>query len=181
VSGEVPVSDVAALVREAVVPAPAKAAPEQAEPGSPLVGHVQVHGPGAAANAAPSAAADPGPSALARRVMDAVAQVRDAPPPAHILVDMPELDGLRMRVSLSGSTVHLAVIGESRDPAQGRRVGTLIQDVASGLSGKGLELGDVTTGDRHGSGDPGRQPAAWGQPGGVPASRARSRAAGLRI
>jgi hypothetical protein len=147
-----------------------------------LIGQVHVHAPGIAnANAAPSAAADPGPSALARRVMDAVAQVRDAPPPAHIVVDVPELDGLRMRVSLSGSTVHLAFIGESRDPAQGRRVDTLIQDVASRLSGKGLELGDVTTGDRHGSGDPGRQPAAWGKPGGVPAQPARSRAAGLRI
>jgi hypothetical protein len=121
--------------------------------------------------------------------MEAVAQVRDAPPPNHIVVDVPELDGLRMRVSLSGSTVHLAFIGESRDPGQGREVGTLIRDVASGLSDKGLQLGDVTTGDRQGPGDqarqgPGdqaRQPAAWRQPGGVPASRARSRAAGLRI
>jgi hypothetical protein len=113
--------------------------------------------------------------------MEAVAQVRDAPPPNHIVVDVPELDGLRMRVSLSGSTVHLAFIGEPRDPAQGRRVGTLIQDVASGLSGKGLELGDVTTGDRQSSGDQGREPAAWGQPGDVPPSRAQSRAAGLRI
>jgi hypothetical protein len=115
--------------------------------------------------------------------MEAVAQVRDAPPPNHIVVDVPELDGLRMRVSLSGSTVHLAVMGEARDPAQGRRVGTLIQDVASGLSDKGLQLGDVTTGDRQGPGDqaPQPQPDAWGHPGGAPASRARHRAAGLRI
>jgi hypothetical protein len=112
--------------------------------------------------------------------MDAVAQVRDAPPPNHIVVDVPELDGLRMRVSLTGSTVHLAFIGESRDPAQGRRVDTLIQEVASGLSGKGLELGDVSTGDRQGTGDQSREPT-WRQPGGVPGSRARSRAAGLRI
>jgi hypothetical protein len=113
--------------------------------------------------------------------MEAVAQVRDAPPPNHIVVDVPELDGLRMRVSLSGSTVHLAFMGESRDPALGRRVGTLIQDVASGLSDKGLQLGDVTTGDRQGSGDQAPEPGAWGQPGSVPASRARPRAAGLRI
>jgi hypothetical protein len=111
--------------------------------------------------------------------MEAVAQVRDAPPPAHVVVDVPELDGLRMRVSLSGSTVHVAFIGESPDAAQGR-VGSLIQDVASGLSGTGLQLGDVTTGGRPGSGNPERQQAVWGQPGGAPA-RARSRAAGLRI
>jgi hypothetical protein len=113
--------------------------------------------------------------------MEAVAQVRDAPPPNHIVVDVPELDGMRMRVSLSGSTVHLAFIGESRNPAQGRGVGTLIQDVASGLSDKGLQLGDVSTGDRQATGDQSREPATWRQPGGVPASRARSRPAGLRI
>ena len=42
-----------------------------------------------------------------------------------------------------------------------------------------LQLGDVTTGGRPGSGNPERQQAVWGQPS-APA-RARSRAAGLRI
>jgi len=161
-------------------PAPAKPVPQGDDPGTPPSGSVSLHAPGSTtSNAAPGAATAAGPSALARRVMDAVAQVRDAPPPAHVVVDVPELDGLRMRVSLSGSTVHVAFIGESPDAAQGR-VGSLIQDVASGLSGTGLQLGDVTTGGRPGSGNPERQQAVWGQPGTAPA-RARSRAAGLRI
>src|SRR5205807_9115361 len=159
--------------------APGKAFPEGSGPGPPPAASAQGHAPGSPRpNAARAGPAGPGPSALARRVMEAVAQVRDAPPPNHIVVDLPELDGLRMRVSLSGSTVHLAFMGESRDPAQGQRVGTLIQDVASGLSDQGLQLGDVTTGDRQPPGDRPPQPDAWGQPGAVPSSRARPRAAG---
>jgi hypothetical protein len=170
----------AAPIRSPGAPAPAKPVTQGDDPGMSPTGSVPLHAPGSTtSNAAPTAPTAPGPSALARRVMDAVAQVRDAPPPAHVVVDVPELDGLRMRVSLSGSTVHVAFIGESPDAAQGR-VGSLIQDVASGLSGTGLQLGDVTTGGRPGSGNPERQQAVWGQPGGAPA-RARSRAAGLRI
>ncbi len=156
-------------------PAPAKPVPQGNDPGTSPPGLIPLHAPGSmTSGAAPTAPTAPGPSALAR-----VAQVRDAPPPAHVIVDVPELDGLRMRVSLSGSTVHVAFISESPDAAQGR-VGSLIQDVASGLSGTGLQLGDVTTGGRPGSGNPERQQAVWGQPGGAPA-RARSRAAGLRM
>jgi hypothetical protein len=179
--GELPAASATAaatLISGPGGPAPAKPVP-QGNPGTSPTGLVPLHAPGSTTSSAvPTAATDPGPSALARRVMEAVAQVRDAPPPAHVLVDVPELDGLRMRVSLSGSTVHVAFIGESPDTAQGR-VGSLIQDVASGLSGTGLQL-DVTTGGRPGSGNPERQQAAWGQPGTAPA-RARSRAAGLRM
>jgi hypothetical protein len=182
--GELPAASAAAAattpVRGPGSPGPAKPVAEGGGPGTSPTGSVPLHAPGGTiSNAASTAGTAPGPSALARRVMDAVAQVRDAPPPAHVVVDVPELDGLRMRVSLSGSTVHVAFIGESPDAAQGR-VGSLIQDVASGLSGTGLQLGDVTTGGRPGSGNPERQQAVWGQPGGAPA-RAPSRAAGLRI
>jgi len=181
-AGELPAASATAAAmptRGTGGPASAKPVLQGDDPGTPPTGSVPLHAPGGTtSNAAPGAATAAGPSALARRVMDAVTQVRDAPPPAHVVVDVPELDGLRMRVSLSGSTVHVAFIGESPDAAQDR-VGSLIQDVASGLSGTGLQLGDVTTGGRPGSGNPERQQAVWGQPS-APA-RARSRAAGLRI
>jgi len=181
--GELPAASATAAatpIRGPGGPGPAKPFPQGDDPGTSPTGSVPLHAPGSTtSSAAATAPTAPGPSALARRVMEAVAQVRDAPPPAHVLVDVPELDGLRMRVSLSGSTVHVAFIGESPDAVHGR-VGSLIQDVASGLSGTGLQLGDVTTGGRPGSGNPERQQAVWGQPGSAPA-RARSRAAGLRI
>jgi len=106
--------------------------------------------------------------------MEAVTQARETAP-AHVVVELPELGGLRVRVSVSGSTVHLALIGESSE----QRFGGLVRDVASNLSGKGLQLGDVTTGDRRGSGRPDEQ-----EPRATPGPRPtapRPRATGLRI
>src|SRR2546430_16815886 len=95
-------------------PAPAKPVLQGDNQGTPPTGSVPWHAPGSTtSNAAPGAATAAGPSALARRVMDAVAQVRDAPPPAHVVVDVPEPNGLRMRASLPGSTAHVAFIAEA--------------------------------------------------------------------
>jgi hypothetical protein len=121
---------------------------------------------------APGMSPPAGPSALANRVMAAVAQIQDAPPPAHILVELPGLDGLQVRVSLSGSTVHLTMLGESADPAMAPKIGTLVQDVATGLSGRGMQL-DVASGGRHGQ--PEQQPPPSGRPDGVAPPRASPR------
>jgi hypothetical protein len=128
----------------------------------------------APAATSPSGAASPGLSVAARRVMEAVTQARETAP-AHVVVELPELEGLRVRVSVSGSTVHLALMGES----SGQRSGGLVRDVARNLSERGLQLGDVTAGDRRGSGSPDEQePPAT--PGARP-STPRPKAAGLRI
>lgn len=117
---------------------------------------VAVSGVERAAAAAPAAMTGPlgaaGGGAVAR-VVAALEQLRSAGPPRSVSLELPELEGLRLRVTLRGaSTVDVRVTGRLPD-AEG-----WLRDLGAAVSSRGLELGDV---DADGEGAPGRrrQPA----------------------
>lgn len=119
-------------------------------------------------------------SPAARKVIEAINQARDATPPNSVVVELPGMDGARLRVSVEGTTVHLALLGESPESA----LNGLIRDVATGLGSSGLQLGQDGTGQR---GDPGNPSGARQQDPAPrltvpsPASRIRTAGNGLRI
>lgn len=93
-------------------------------------------GTNAASRLAASRGADtterPGASTLAR-VLDAVEQLEDAPPPRHMVIDV---DGMRLRVSLAGDAVRI-------DPSAGSRLSQAWrEDISDALAERGFEMAD---------------------------------------
>jgi hypothetical protein len=99
-----------------------------------------------AASAAPAA---PGSVAAATvdRIMDAVEAQRTAPNPDAVLVDIPEMDGLQLRVALRGTEVAI-----TRTSIQGstEHIRPMLIELGSALANKGFSLaGERRGGDRN--------------------------------
>jgi hypothetical protein len=126
----VPVADTGVAVETPVVPMPA---------GTPLVQTAQ---PLAAPVADTSAPALPmQSSALAERVMQAVELQANQPPPRTMVVDIPEIEGLRLVVSVrSGAEVHVVQSTSSTSSDS-------LQSFMDELQGVLADRGFVMTGD----------------------------------
>ncbi len=123
---------------------PAVAPVTQSAPadGGPGMGTVQTAG---SAPAAPSSAAaegmQPQASALAERVMQAIDLQRTQPPPRSMVVDIPELEGLRLVVSVrSAGHVSVTPAGNTANP-------DVFTPFATDLSRVLAERGFVMNGD----------------------------------
>lgn len=108
------------------------------------------------------------------RVLEALEKIRDQAPPSRVIVEVPELDGLRVLVDARGSTVHVRAIGG--DPT-GMWFDALVRDLGPGLSARGFDLADPH----------GRSSSAWqgprDEPDAPPSQRSvhRSRRKGVRL
>lgn len=87
----------------------------------------------------PAGGADGGAVA---RVMAALEQLRNAGPPRSVSLELPELDGLRLRVSLRGArTVDVRIGGRLLDDDG------WLRDLGTAVASRGLELGEVDADD----------------------------------
>jgi hypothetical protein len=94
-------------------------------------------------------AAEPG--GLADRVADAVERLKQAPPPRSVVLDLSDVGGGRLAVSLRGNTVLVTVLtpaGVSQPPSA-----DWSRDLASALAGRGFELGASPDGNGRDHGD----------------------------
>lgn len=110
--------------------------------GGPALGTAQTGGatPSAASSTA-SVGLQPPASALAERVMQAIDMQRTQPPPRSMVVDIPELEGLRLVVSVR-SAGHVTVT-----PASGTANPDVFAPFATDLSRVLAERGFVMNGD----------------------------------
>lgn len=98
----------------------------------------------------PAGGADGGAVA---RVMAALEQLRNAGPPRSVSLELPELDGLRLRVSLRGArTVDVRIGGRLLDDDG------WLRDLGTAVASRGLELGEVDADDDAAAGRRRRRP-----------------------
>lgn len=110
---------------------------------------------GGAANAAPATPA-PAPTPVdgglharvVARVIQAAELLENAPPPRHMVVELPDSDGLRLQVAMRGSEVHVNLHGGRTAPD----LGAWGRELAAGLASRGMSLGEFTSGDSAPSG-----------------------------
>ncbi len=132
--------------RQAVAESPARAAVDGGEAPAPS----PVASTPASSTAAP-ASASPAPAApdaslharLVSRVIQAAEALENAPPPRTMMVELPDGEGLRLQVSLRGTEVHVQLQGAA---GQGTDLGAWGRELAAGLAGRGLSLGQFQTG-----------------------------------
>lgn len=109
-------------------------------------------GANAAQQAAPAPAATPVDGGLHARVVARVIQaaelLENAPPPRHMVVEVPDSDGLRLQVAMRGSEVHVALQAGRTAPD----LGAWGRELAAGLASRGMSLGEFTSGDSTPSG-----------------------------
>ena len=72
----------------------------------------------------------------ARRVLEVVDRMGGDTAPKRVLVDLPQLGGMRLEVSLRGESVHLSVVEQG---SQGDLT-SFGREVAAQLAGKGFDL-----------------------------------------
>ena len=97
-----------------------------------------------------AAAAPVQPSSEAvERVVQAVRLLQEGPPPTSVMVEMPDLGGLRIGVSLRGDAVHLAV-----PTGAVSQFGSWLNELVDALNRHGFEFAGY--GERGSGGDPER-------------------------
>jgi hypothetical protein len=72
----------------------------------------------------------------ARRVLEVVDRMGGDTAPKRVLVDLPQLGGMRLEVSMRGESVHLSLV----EPGSHGDLVTFGREVAAGLADKGFEL-----------------------------------------
>jgi hypothetical protein len=111
------------------------------------------------------------------RVLEVVQRIRDQAPPRQVVVELPEMDGLRVLVETRASTVHVRPVGG--DPS-GVWYEALVRDLGPGLAARGFDLAGDPSGGGPFRGRPGAEdqwtPVASPSP---PAARIRSE--GVRL
>ena len=136
-------ADTAAPIRESVVRVDSAAPTAQSTPNHVVVAESSPQ-PTAVATPISAPAAPIQHSALAERVMQAVELQANQPPPRTMLVDIPEIEGLRLVVSVrSGAEVHVV-------PATASTATGGVQPFLEELQGVLENRGFVMTGDDRG-------------------------------
>jgi hypothetical protein len=79
------------------------------------------------------------------RLVETVERLKDAPPPRTVVVDLPEMDGLRVRVALEGSAVKLEILSGARSD-----LSSLLGDASAALTERGFDLSGAPGEERHG-------------------------------
>jgi hypothetical protein len=110
-----------------------------------------------------------------QRVLDVVQRLADAPPPRQMVVELPQMDGLRVMVEARGTTVVLQPVGA--DASASRAFESLASDVAGALNARGFDVSSSWARDRRRPEPEGLPPAPRGS---GRAERPR-RAGGLRL
>jgi hypothetical protein len=77
------------------------------------------------------------------RVLEVVERIRDQAPPRRVVVELPEMDGLRVLVEARATTVHVRPVGG--DPS-GVWYEALVRDLGPGLAARGFDLADRSGG-----------------------------------
>jgi hypothetical protein len=72
------------------------------------------------------------------RILEIVQRLADAPPPRQMLVELPQLEGLRIVVEAHGTSVVLQPVGA--DAAATHALEALAHDLAGALADRGLDL-----------------------------------------
>jgi hypothetical protein len=91
----------------------------------------------------------PHPSSLINRVLDAVELQRHLPPPRAIAVEIPEMEGLRLLVTMRmDGTVHVTSSMPGQAPAPGQAA-PLLEAVEQALTDRGFEMNGGTDGRRN--------------------------------
>ena len=143
------------------------------------VSGVAAPAPGAAASDAPaSTPAQPVPSGLVDRVMQAVEMQRNQPPPRMVVVEVPELDGLRVMVAMqTDGKVHVTPLAGT---APVHISEPFVAAVADALTADGFQMADGSgnSDERRRSGDPASSENTNLKP---RRSRRNGRRAGLRL
>ena len=119
------------------------------------------------------------PSSLINRVLEAIEHQQSQPPPRMVVVDMPELEGLRLMVALqSDGKVHVAPMAGSAPPQIAE---PFVVAVAEALAAEGFDLAKNSDDPAHSRGerDAHNNPEELPQRGRQPRSPRRS--AGLRL
>lgn len=119
-------------------------------PGVPAQAGTEIRGsgvPGGASEAPPV-------SDAARRILGVVERLQHAPPPRQVVVELPDLDGLRVLVEARGTSVHVVVL---HGPTQGGQLDALARELAAGLSARGFDLAGFSGGRDRGP-DPEPEP-----------------------
>ena len=75
----------------------------------------------------------------ARRVLEVVDRMGGDTAPSRMLVDLPQLGGMRLEVSMRGESAHLSVVEPGSHGSSGELV-TFGREVAAGLADKGFDL-----------------------------------------
>lgn len=142
----------------------------------------EVGGPQSAATPNGTPAAKPQvvvPSSLINRVLEAIEHQQSQPPPRMVVVDMPELEGLRLMVSLqSDGKVHVSPLAGSAPPQVAE---PFVVAVGEALAAEGFDLAKNSDDAAHGRGErsdhnnPEELPQRGRQP------RRPQRSAGLRL
>ena len=101
-----------------------------------------------------------GASPLISRILDAVEQLENAPPPRQLTLEVGEL---RVRLSVEDGNVRLQLLGDQRDAGQ-----ELLRDAAAALRARGFDLQGDDRGGQHGdrrrSGSEDESPSASPRP-----------------
>lgn len=87
--------------------------------------------------AAPRPAAPPPVLQAAQRIGNQLDQLQDAPPPRSMTLELTELEGVRVRVSLQGAAIRVSILDGSIDQAQRTQ---LSAELDQALAEQGFEL-----------------------------------------
>lgn len=118
---------------------PTRGEAQTTTPSAAMVGGERAAGTAPVSLLGPTGTADGGAVA---RVMAALEQLRNAGPPRSVSLELPELDGLRLRVSLRGArTVDVRIGGRLLDDDG------WLRDLGTAVASRGLELGQVDADD----------------------------------
>lgn len=118
---------------------PARGEAQTTTPTAAMAGGERAAGTAPVPLLGPAGGADGGAVA---RVMAALEQLRNAGPPRSVSLELPELDGLRLRVSLRGArTVDVRIGGRLLDDDG------WLRDLGTAVASRGLELGQVDADD----------------------------------
>ncbi|HXF73241.1 MAG TPA: hypothetical protein VNO79_11610 [Actinomycetota bacterium] len=82
-------------------------------------------------------------SDAARRILEVVERLQQVSPPRQVVVELPDLDGLRVLVEARGTSVHVVVL---HGPTHGRQLDALARELAAGLSARGFDLAEFSKG-----------------------------------
>lgn len=82
-------------------------------------------------------------SDAARRILEVVERLQQVPPPRQVVVELPDLDGLRVLVEARGTSVHVVVL---HGPTHGGQLDALARELAAGLSERGFDLAGFSRG-----------------------------------
>lgn len=107
------------------------------------------------------------------RLVEVVERLRAAPPPQRIVVELTELDGLRVQVSLDGSTVKLAVVAPG---AGAQSINDIVGELSGALADRGFDLSGGSEDHREAAED-----AGYVAPGRNETKTKTARASGLRL